>query len=189
MMRHEAPAEQPANKSGETPDVPVNWGRVFGYLRPYWKQMVVAFLALLVSSGLSLVFPAVIQQVVDSVLVAHDIALLDQITLLLLVVFLIRSISSLVRDLLRQLRRRESRGRPAAGALQPSARPLARLLLQTARRRTDLAPLQRRDHDPQRPDQQHQYPASAAPDRDRLDHHHAGPQLAADAVRAGAWPR
>ncbi len=83
-----------ASDSGETPNVPVNWGRMLSYLRPYWKQMVVAFLALVVSSALSLVFPAVIQRVVDSVLVAEDIQMLDGITILLLIVFIVRSISS-----------------------------------------------------------------------------------------------
>jgi subfamily B ATP-binding cassette protein MsbA len=58
--------------------------------------MVLALLALLIGSLLSLVFPAVIQQVVDSVLVAGDVQLLDQITLLLLVVFLIRSAATLI---------------------------------------------------------------------------------------------
>jgi subfamily B ATP-binding cassette protein MsbA len=82
------------SKSGDTPDVPVNWRRFVGYLRPYWKQMVFAFIALLISSALSLVFPAVIQRVVDSVLIANNVELLDQITLVLLLVFVARSISS-----------------------------------------------------------------------------------------------
>jgi subfamily B ATP-binding cassette protein MsbA len=93
MMRRRRGAAK-AEESGPTPDVPVNWGRMFSYLRPYWKQILVAFLALLVSSALSLVFPAVIQRVVDSVLVAGDMRLLDQITLVLIVVFIIRSVSS-----------------------------------------------------------------------------------------------
>ncbi len=92
MMRGRRAAK--AADSGPTPDVPVNWGRMFAYLRPYWKQIAVAFVALLISSGLSLVFPAVIQRVVDSVLVTNDSSLLDQITIVLLVVFIIRSISS-----------------------------------------------------------------------------------------------
>ncbi|MFN8564350.1 MAG: ABC transporter transmembrane domain-containing protein [Anaerolineae bacterium] len=94
MMMRGGP--RPPKDSGETPDVPVNWRRMFAYLRPYWRLMLLAFLALVVSSGLSLVFPAVIQRVVDSVLVAHDMQLLDQITLILLIVFVIRSLSSLV---------------------------------------------------------------------------------------------
>ncbi len=59
------------DESGETPDVPLNWRRLLSYLKPYWRQMVVAFLALIVSSALSLVFPAVIQQVVDTM--AQDV--------------------------------------------------------------------------------------------------------------------
>src|ERR1700710_2890856 len=82
------------NPSGATPDVPLNWGRMTRYVYPYWKQMVVAFIALVISSGLSLVFPVVIQQVVDSVLVSHNTQLLDQITVVLLIVFIIRAISS-----------------------------------------------------------------------------------------------
>ncbi len=80
----------------EVPDVKVNWRRLFGYLRPYVGRMIIAFIALIGSSALSLVFPAVIQRVVDSVLVAGDITLLDQITILLLIVFLIRSVTTLI---------------------------------------------------------------------------------------------
>lgn len=80
----------------ETPDVPVNWGRLLGYVRPYVGFMIIAFLALVVSAGLSLVFPMVIRQVVDTVLKAQDAALLDQLVVLLLGVFVIRSLSELV---------------------------------------------------------------------------------------------
>ncbi|MCB9459461.1 MAG: ABC transporter ATP-binding protein [Anaerolineaceae bacterium] len=79
-----------------TPDVPVQWRRMFSYVRPYSGWLAIAVVALVMSSVLGLVFPAVIQQVVDSVIDQRDIALLDQITLLLLVVFLIRSLTSLV---------------------------------------------------------------------------------------------
>lgn len=85
-----------ADPNAEIPEGPVNFGRLLGYLKPYRIRMALALLALLVSSLLSLVFPAVIQRVVDSVLVAGDVRLLDQITLLLLVVFMIRSASSLI---------------------------------------------------------------------------------------------
>jgi subfamily B ATP-binding cassette protein MsbA len=82
--------------NAEVPEGPVNYGRLLSYLGPYLGRMLLALLALLVGSALSLVFPAVIQQVVDSVLMAGDIRLLDQITLLLLGVFLIRSVTSLI---------------------------------------------------------------------------------------------
>jgi subfamily B ATP-binding cassette protein MsbA len=51
-----------------------------------------------ISAGLSLVFPAVLQQVVDTVLERQDLELLNQITVLLLVVFLIRSVTSLLEN-------------------------------------------------------------------------------------------
>ena len=82
--------------SGETPDVPVQWRRLLGYLRPYTGGLALAFVALIISSLLSLIFPAVIQRVVDSVLVDGNLELLNQVTVLLLVVFLIRSLSTLV---------------------------------------------------------------------------------------------
>jgi ATP-binding cassette, subfamily B, bacterial MsbA len=85
-----------ATPNDEVPEGPVNFRRLVSYLRPYVGRMVLALLALILSSLLSLVFPAVIQRVVDSVLVAGNVQLLDQITLLLLFVFLIRSATSLL---------------------------------------------------------------------------------------------
>ena len=87
---------RPANAEAEIPEGPVQWRRMIAYLFPYKARLVVAFLALLVSAALSLVFPAVIQNVVDSVLVQGDVHLLDEITIFLLAVFFIRSISSLL---------------------------------------------------------------------------------------------
>jgi subfamily B ATP-binding cassette protein MsbA len=58
--------------------------------------MVVALLATLASGVLSLVFPAVIQGVIDSVLTARNLELLNQITLGLLFIFLLRSVTSLI---------------------------------------------------------------------------------------------
>lgn len=85
-----------ADSRAETPDVPVNWRRLFGYLWPYRARMAIAVLALVTSAGLSLVFPAVISNVVDSVLKDGDMRRLDQITLLLLGVFFARSFTSLL---------------------------------------------------------------------------------------------
>ncbi len=76
--------------------VPMQWRRMLGYLRPYRARLVLAFIALTGSAALSLVFPAVIGSVVDSVLNAGDELLLNQITAALLFVFLIRSFTSLL---------------------------------------------------------------------------------------------
>ncbi len=80
----------------EIPDIPVPWRRLIGYVRPYIGYMVIAFFALVFSSVLSLVFPAMIISVIDSVLVANDVALLDQITLILIGVFVLRALTQLV---------------------------------------------------------------------------------------------
>jgi ATP-binding cassette, subfamily B, bacterial MsbA len=80
----------------DTPGTPVQWRRMLGYLWPYRRRLLLALLTMFISAGLSLVFPAVIQQVVDSVLEQGDLALLNQVTILLLLVFLLRSISSLI---------------------------------------------------------------------------------------------
>jgi len=84
------------DKEKDIPDTPMSFRRLLSYLRPYSRRLTVAIIALIGSSALSLVFPAVIQQVVDSVLEEQNLLLLDQITIALLIVFLIRSITSLL---------------------------------------------------------------------------------------------
>jgi subfamily B ATP-binding cassette protein MsbA len=92
--RRNAPRTTEDNR--EVPDIPVNWQRLLGYLRPYWGYMFVALLATVGSGALSLVFPWVIQNVIDSVLEQANFELLNQITLGLIVVFVLRSLTSLV---------------------------------------------------------------------------------------------
>ncbi|MBZ0295915.1 MAG: ATP-binding cassette domain-containing protein [Anaerolineae bacterium] len=87
-----------ADPDVEIPEGPVNWRRLIGYLSPYKSRLVLALLALTVSAGLSLVFPAVISTVVDSVLVNADVNLLTNITLALLLVFLVRSVSTFLEN-------------------------------------------------------------------------------------------
>ncbi|MBL8160458.1 MAG: ATP-binding cassette domain-containing protein [Anaerolineae bacterium] len=76
----------------------MNWWRLISYLKPYRARMLVAILALISSAALSLVFPGVISNVVDSVLQQGNAALLDQITLGLIVVFFVRSVTSLLEN-------------------------------------------------------------------------------------------
>src|SRR5258708_40240564 len=61
--------------------------RLFGFLRPFWLPMGLAGLCLVFASGTNLIFPWVIQHLLDSVFVRHDQGLLNQIALLLLTVF------------------------------------------------------------------------------------------------------
>lgn len=87
--------------SGEGRDVPVapmQWRRLLAYLSAYKLRLLLAAIGLIFASALSLVFPAVIQRVIDSVFTDADIALLDGITLALLAVFLFRSFASFIQN-------------------------------------------------------------------------------------------
>ncbi|GCF11225.1 ABC transporter ATP-binding protein [Dictyobacter arantiisoli] len=61
--------------------------RLFSFLRPFWLFMFGAGICLVFASGTNLVFPWVIQHLLDSVFLHHDPALLNRIALLLLAVF------------------------------------------------------------------------------------------------------
>jgi subfamily B ATP-binding cassette protein MsbA len=82
----------------EIPPGPVQWRRLFSYLWPYRARLALAIIALIGSAALSLVFPAVISSVVDSVLVKGNLELLNQITIGLLLVFLVRSATSFLEN-------------------------------------------------------------------------------------------
>jgi subfamily B ATP-binding cassette protein MsbA len=72
----------------------VNWGRLFGYLKPYWGRMGLAILALLISSGLGLAFPLVIVRLLDSVTKAKSFAPLNNMAILLAGIFLLQAVFS-----------------------------------------------------------------------------------------------
>jgi subfamily B ATP-binding cassette protein MsbA len=78
----------------------VNWGQLLGYLKPYWKRMLVAMLALLVSSGFGLGFPLVIVRLLDSVTQARDFTPLNNLALLLIGLFLLQAIFTFVQSYL-----------------------------------------------------------------------------------------
>ena len=71
---------------------------MLGYLSPYRLRLSLAIIGLIFSAGLSLVFPAVIRNVVDSVFTDADLALLDTITFMLLAVFFFRSLAAFVQN-------------------------------------------------------------------------------------------
>ncbi len=72
----------------------VNWGRLFGYLKPYKGRMALAILALLVSSGFGLAFPLVIVRLLDSVTKAKSFAPLNNLAFLLGGIFLLQAVFS-----------------------------------------------------------------------------------------------
>jgi subfamily B ATP-binding cassette protein MsbA len=78
----------------------VNWGRLFGYLKPYRGRMTFAILALLVSSGFGLAFPLVIVRLLDSVTKAKSFAPLNNLAFLLGGIFLLQAAFSFVQSYL-----------------------------------------------------------------------------------------
>jgi subfamily B ATP-binding cassette protein MsbA len=72
----------------------VNWGRLFGYLKPYRGRMALAILALLVSSGFGLAFPLVIIRLLDLVTKAKSFAALNNMAFLLGGIFLLQAVFS-----------------------------------------------------------------------------------------------
>lgn len=96
MRRRKANTGANKDERDNLKDVPVQWRRMVAYLRPYIPRLLLALAATIVSATLSLVFPQVVQRVLDSVLEQADYGLLNTITIILLIVFIIRSISSLI---------------------------------------------------------------------------------------------
>jgi subfamily B ATP-binding cassette protein MsbA len=78
----------------------VNWGRLFGYLKPYQGRMALASLALLISSGFGLAFPLVIVRLLDSVTKANNFGLLNTLALLLVGIFLVQAAFSALQSYL-----------------------------------------------------------------------------------------
>jgi len=66
--------------------------RLFSYLRPYRGWMTIGIIALVCGTILGLVFPWILQNLVDAVFAQNDMAELNRITLILIATFLLRSI-------------------------------------------------------------------------------------------------
>jgi ATP-binding cassette, subfamily B, bacterial MsbA len=97
--RRTPPTDRPDMPDDATyTDYPVNWRNLIAYLSPYRLRLALALSMLLFSVALSLVFPAVIRSVLDSVLENENLALLNQITVGLLIVFLVRSLTTLLQN-------------------------------------------------------------------------------------------
>ncbi len=78
----------------------VEWRRLFGYLRPYWRRLALAILALLLSSGAALTFPLVIVRLLDSVTRTGSLGSLDALALLLVGIFLLQATFSALQSYL-----------------------------------------------------------------------------------------
>lgn len=78
----------------------INWGRLFGYLKPYGKQMILAVLALLISSAFGLSFPLIIVRLLDSVTKTHNYGPLNLLAGLLVVIFLLQALFNFIQSYL-----------------------------------------------------------------------------------------
>ncbi len=76
----------------------VPWRRLFGYLRPHKWRMLVAILGLIVSSGVSLVFPLFIGQTIADVLSQGSLTQLNQFVALLVGLFVIMAVASFIQS-------------------------------------------------------------------------------------------
>ena len=79
----------------ESPPAPfqsISWRRLFAYLRPYTGRMVVAVLALLLSSGLGLAFPLVIVRLLESVTQSQSYGPLNTLAAALVGLFLLQAV-------------------------------------------------------------------------------------------------
>jgi subfamily B ATP-binding cassette protein MsbA len=80
--------DQPAGRPPSANEI----RRLLSYLRPYRGAMGIAIISLLFGAALGLVFPWIMQSLINSVFTEGDLAELNRITLLLIGTFLIRSI-------------------------------------------------------------------------------------------------
>ena len=69
----------------------VKWGRLFSYLRPYWRRMALAIGSLAIASAMNLTFPLVIVRLLDSVLQQRDLGQLILLTLAWVAMFMVQA--------------------------------------------------------------------------------------------------
>lgn len=94
------PREQDGDENKPIPLRAVNWRRILSYLTPYKGRMALAIVALLLSSGFGLAFPAVIIQLLDTVTQGRDFNALNMLTALLIGTFLLQAIFNFVQSYL-----------------------------------------------------------------------------------------
>ena len=93
-------ANEQTQKAGSDADTARSAGsarillRCYGYLRPYWRTAVGAYLLLVVITGLSLLVPQLIRWIVDRGIEGGDIALLGRSVLALLAVTFLKGVLS-----------------------------------------------------------------------------------------------
>ena len=89
-----SPRSRPASADSlpRTPPSATEIRRLLRYVAPYRRHIVVASIGLLGGAALGLVFPWIMQNLVDAVLAQHNLAELNRITLVLIATFLVRGV-------------------------------------------------------------------------------------------------
>jgi subfamily B ATP-binding cassette protein MsbA len=72
--------------------------RLLAYVRPHTRRMLLIVVALVAATALGLVYPFVIQQLIDTVLARGDLGRLNGITLGLVAVFLVQAVFNFIRS-------------------------------------------------------------------------------------------
>jgi hypothetical protein len=124
--------------------------RLLPYVRPYWRQMLAATAALLVSSLVVLALPWAVSLLVDAVFSTGDQQLLTRIAVTLLGLFVLQSLLYLAEIYLLAFVGQRVVADSAPGDAAAAARPAPALLRQPPRRRAGVARHQRRGGDADR---------------------------------------
>src|SRR5689334_3628346 len=87
-----------SDEPDNTPNTPVNWPRLVGYLRPYVGRMAISIVMLAFYSAVGLIFPMVIGQLLQSVFQQKDLSQLNAITLALIGLFFLQASASFIQS-------------------------------------------------------------------------------------------
>jgi subfamily B ATP-binding cassette protein MsbA len=77
-----------------------SYGRILAYVRPYWRQLALAAISLVIISLLSLAMPWAVQKMVDMVVVSQNFSQLNRIALILAAILGLRSVFGFVQTYL-----------------------------------------------------------------------------------------
>src|SRR5579862_5846199 len=103
MMRPRGPRQPRRGAGGATAPRPterIEWRRLLGLLRPYRWRLAVAGVLLILFNGLGLIFPLVIRTLLNSILVQRNAALLNQVVIFLIGIFVAQAVVGAVQGYL-----------------------------------------------------------------------------------------
>ncbi|MCS6871663.1 MAG: ABC transporter ATP-binding protein/permease [Anaerolineae bacterium] len=89
---------RPQAESPKTPKTPIDWRRLFSYLAPHRARLAIAVFSLLFATGLGLVFPLVIADLLAAVLAEQGYAALNALTLTLIGLFFAQAFFTFVQN-------------------------------------------------------------------------------------------